>query len=275
MSREDAEVLLRDAGQADDADIDIALTALAFAARVRQEAGAPHYRRHLRDLADDVAAVAAPEGDLAAQIAALQQVLITAHGYDGDRTTYDDLRNADLAHVIDRKRGLPVALAILWLHAGRAQGWTLHGINFPAHFLLQIECGDASAFVDPFNGGRTLTAAELQQMLTAVAGAEAELAGTHLAPLSNRGILLRLQNNIKMRLLKSGNLADALTVLEGMLLLAPAKGGLWHEAGLIHAQAENLRAAQTCLINAMELAENRAARQRIAGELAAVRSKLN
>jgi len=275
MNREDAETLLRTAGQADDNDIDIALTALAFAARARSEAGAARYQRHLATLAQDVAAVAAPAGDLAAQIAALQHVLIATHGYQGDRTTYDDLRNADLAHVIERKRGLPVALAILWLHAARAQGWTVNGINFPAHFLLQMECGGAGVFIDPFNGGRMLTTAELQEMLKTMMGPEAELDAEHLAPLSNRGILLRLQNNIKIRLLKNGRLADALAVLEGMLLLAPGKPGLWREAGLIHAQAENLRAAQTCLKTAMELAESEAARQRIGVELAAVRGKLN
>ncbi len=275
MSRSDAETVLRAAGEADDDHIDIATTALAFAARSRTEAGDARYRRHLIVLAGDVAQLGAGASDLDAQVAALQRVLADAHGYDGDRATYDDLRNADLAHVIDRKRGLPVALAILWLHAARAQGWTLHGINFPAHFLLQLECAGERVFLDPFNGGRALGPAELDSMLKTMAGPEAALAVEHCAPLSNRGILLRLQNNIKMRLLKGNHLPEALTVLEGMLMLAPAQAGLWREAGLIHAQAENLRAAQTCLANAVELAEKGPTRQRIAAELATVRSKLN
>ena len=275
MSRSEAEAALRAAGKADDDKIDIAGTALAFATRGRAEAGDARYRRHLLLLAGDVAQVGAGASDIHAQVEALQRVLVDVHGYGGDRTTYDDLRNADLAHVIDRKCGLPVALAILWLHAARAQGWALHGINFPAHFLLQLECAGERVFLDPFNGGRTLDPAELESMLKAMTGAEAVLAGEHCTPMSNRGILLRLQNNIKMRLLKANSLAEALTVLEGMLMLAPDKAGLWREAGLIHAQAENLRAAQTCLANAVELAEKGPTRQRIAAELATVRSKLN
>jgi regulator of sirC expression with transglutaminase-like and TPR domain len=276
MTRADAERILREAGQSDDRDIDLARTALAFAARERDEAGAPRYRLHLAELARDLAERAGGHDlDAAAQLDALRRVLVDIHGYEGDRTTYDDIKNADLAHVIDRKRGLPVALAILWLHAARSAGWSMHGINFPGHFLLQLDAQGERVFVDPFNGGRLLSTGELDRMLKALLGSDAELAAEHTAALSNRGILLRLQNNIKVRLLKANDATAAVTVLEGMLMLAPTKAGLWREAGLIHSQMENLRAAQICLGNAVELAENPAARQRIAAELAAIRGKLN
>lgn len=281
MTRDEAERVLRAAGQADDRDIDLAKTALAFAARTRDEAGDPRYRIHLADLARDVLdcagtqQTAGPDLDAAAQLDALCRVMVDIHRYRGDRATYDDIRNADLAHVIDRKRGLPVALSILWLHAARSAGWTMHGINFPGHFLLRIEAGGEHAYVDPFNGGRLLSTGELEEMVKALGGSEAALTAEHTAPLSNRGILLRLQNNIKVRLLKANDPTGALVVLEGMLMVAPAKAGLWHEAGLIHGQMENLRAAQTCLGNAVDLAESPAARQRIAAELAAIRGRLN
>ncbi len=276
ITQDEAERLLREAGQADDGDIDLAATALAFAARERSEAGAQRYREHLAELSRDVLDRASGEElDAAARLDALRRVLVDIHGYRGDRVTYDDIRNADLAHVIDRKRGLPVALSILWLHAARSAGWTMYGINFPGHFLLQLEAGDERAFVDPFNGGQILGRSELGELVKALAGPEAELATQHTTTLSNRGILLRLQNNIKVRLLKANDPTGALVVLEGMLMVAPAKAALWREAGLIHSQIENLRAAQICLANAVDLAESPAARQRIAAELAAVRGKLN
>lgn len=281
ITHDEAERLLREAGQADDRDIDLAATALAFAARERSEAGEPRYREHLAELCRDVLERVSvqerggQELDAAARLDALRGVLVDIHGYRGDRATYDDIKNADLAHVIDRKRGLPVALSILWLHAARSAGWTMHGINFPGHFLLQIEAGGERAFVDPFNGGRILGPTDLNELVKALAGPEAELAAEHTTTLSNRGILLRLQNNIKIRLLKNNHPTGALVVLEGMLMVAPAKAALWREAGLIHSQIENLRAAQICLANAVDLAETPLARQRIAAELAAVRGKLN
>jgi regulator of sirC expression with transglutaminase-like and TPR domain len=275
----EAEALLRAAGQAEDAAIDLAPTALAFATLARPEAGDDRYREHLKVLAADVAAAAPPGGELSARIDALRAVLIGKHGYQGDRESYDDLRNADLAHVIDRRRGLPVALSILWLHAGRAQGWTMSGLNFPAHFLLRINSdtpgGLDRAIIDPFNEGRALNAAELRALLKNLAGTAAELAPEHQMPVSNRAILLRLQNNIKIRLLQQQAPSEALAVLERMLLIAPKDAGLWHEAGALQATLENLGAALASLRTAANLAADARTRQRIAAEIAALRGKLH
>lgn len=270
-----AEDVLRGAGRAPDTAIDLAPVALAFAVFDRPEAGAPRYADHLRQLADDLAGRVGREASLADRLAALRAVLVTAHGYDGDRETYDDLRNADISHVIDRRRGLPVTLAILWLHAGRARGWTMDGLNFPGHFLLRLDAPDGRAIIDPFNGGRALEPADLRTLLKGFAGERAELAPEHTQPLSNRAILLRLQNNIKIRLLNADAYDRALPVIERMLMVAPGDVALWHEAGLVHRRLENLRAAIGCLEKALALAEAPAARQRIAAEIAALKGKLN
>lgn len=275
MSPEAAEAVLRAAGAADDDAIDVAATALAFAVRRRSEAGDPRYLEHLAELARAVGAAARRETTPAAQLGVLRQVLVDGQGYHGDRDTYDDLRNADLAFVIDRRRGLPVALAILWLHAGRAQGWRLCGLNFPGHFLLQIETAGERLVFDPFNDGRTLGTAELRELIKAIGGPEATLEPDYYAPLSNRGTLLRLQNNIKARLLKEGDVTGAAFVMDGMLMLAPGAAALWREAGLLQVQQENLGAARRYLERAVELAESASARQRIAAELAAIRGRLN
>ena len=73
-------------------------------------------------------------GDLAARARALNEILLLKHGYSGDELTYDDLQNANLMRVVDRRKGLPVALGILYLHAARAQGWDCVGLGFPGPF---------------------------------------------------------------------------------------------------------------------------------------------
>ena len=62
---------------------------------------------------------------------ALARTFCERFDYRGDSETYDDTQNADLIRVIRRRRGLPVALGILYLHAARAQGWPAVGLNFP------------------------------------------------------------------------------------------------------------------------------------------------
>lgn len=276
MNLTEAEATLRAAGETADDRIDVARAALAFAIFERPEAGAARYENHLRILASDLATdVARQEDSLERRAAALRALLVEENGYDGDRESYDDLRNADLSQVIDRRRGLPVALAILWLHVGRSQGWVMAGLNFPGHFLIRLDAGGESLVLDPFNGGRTVGEAELRSLLKSFAGAHAELAPEHVAALSNRATLLRLQNNIKIRLLKAEEPARALPVIERMLLIAPGDAALWREAGLVHRKLESLRSAIRCLETAHGLAEAPAAKHRIAAEIAALRGTLN
>jgi regulator of sirC expression with transglutaminase-like and TPR domain len=135
--------------------------------------------------------------DIEARVGALIQVIADDLGYRGDELTYDDLQNANLMRVIDRRKGLPVALGILYIHAARAQGWQAHGLNFPAHFLIAVEIAGQRAILDPFRGQRIGGAGALRGLLKSMLGEDAELSPAHSATLPNRAVLLRLQNNIK------------------------------------------------------------------------------
>src|SRR3546814_19245031 len=84
--------------------------------------------------------------------------------------------------VIDRRKGLPVALGILYMHAARAQGWPAVGLNFPGHFLLRLERHGERAILDPFNEGRVHGATELLDLLKAMQGQDAELGPEHYQP---------------------------------------------------------------------------------------------
>jgi hypothetical protein len=84
--------------------------------------------------------------------------------------------------------------------------------------------------LDPFERGTRIDLARLQLMVKATLGADAELQPEHYAAMTNRGVLLRLQNNIKSRVRDSGNHQHAAQVLEGMLAIAPEIPDLWREA---------------------------------------------
>lgn len=272
----DPQALLRWYGRADDADIDLAEAALSLAALSRPEAVVAPYRAHLRTLAVDVTAAAKQEGlDLATRIHTLNAVLFGEYGYAGDSETYNDLRNADLMSVIDRRRGLPIALGILYIHAARAQGWTIEGINFPGHFLLRLRAGGSSAIVDPFNGGRLRGTDDLGQLIKTMEGEDAELRPEHCQPAGNRQMLLRLQNNIKLRLLRDDKLAEAAAVVERMLLIAPDEAGLWHEAGVLQGKIGNLRASIAALEKLATLSRDRDQHDLAKQLLAETRLRLN
>jgi len=222
--------------------------ALALASYDRPRVGLARYRLHRQTIARDVGRHSGAGGDLAARSQALNEIILLKYGYSGDELTYDDLQNANLMRVVDRRKGLPVALGILYLHAARAQGWDSVGLGFPGHFLVRLTEGAERLILDPFHGGRVCDAATLRELLKAMAGQEVELAPEHYAPVADRDVLLRLQNNLKSRLLQAGRHERALRTVETMLLLAPDLAELWQEAGLLHAQLGNMRAG----VNALE-----------------------
>src|ERR1700747_2172520 len=224
---------LRELAASPSPTLPIGEAALALASFERPRVGLARYRQHLATIARDVGRHRGAGGDLAARVHALNEIILLKYGYSGDALTYDDLQNANLMRVIDRRKGLPVALGILYLHAGRAQGWEIVGLAFPGHFLLRLEGRDGSCILDPFHEGAVKSAAELRALLKSIAGAERELSATDYVAVSDCDVLLRLQNNIKLRLLEAGGREAALAVIESLLAMAPDRAEFWREQGTL------------------------------------------
>jgi regulator of sirC expression with transglutaminase-like and TPR domain len=205
----------------------------------------------------------------------LAAVIHGASRYAGDTEQYDDLANANLIRVIERRRGLPVALGILWLHAAEAAGWSAHGVDFPGHFLLAVEGGRGQALVDVFAGGAGLAAPDLRALIKRIEGDRAELRPGLLRLMDKRAVLLRLQNNIKLRRLRAGDLAGALSCTEDMLRLAPDQALLWREAGLMNQRLDRIGAALGCLDRSLAIEPEGEAARRIRAVVEELRHRLN
>ncbi|MDA8250893.1 MAG: transglutaminase-like domain-containing protein [Rhodospirillales bacterium] len=236
-------------GALPDAEIDIAGAALQLARIDAPEADWLAAEAHLSSVAREAAALAAVVAaeDGPTQAAALAGLLAGQFGYAGDTETYDALANANLIRVIERRRGLPVALGVLWLHAARAAGWEAHGVDFPGHFLVALAGGPAATVIDPFGGGTMLDARALRALLRRREGAAAELRPGLLAPAGARAVLLRLQNNIRLRRHQGGDVAGALASALDMLRMAPLEPALWWDTAMLHAELGQTGAALRCL----------------------------
>ena len=135
---------------------------------------------------------------------ALNEIILLKYGYSGDELTYDDLQNANLMRVIDRRKGLA---------GGRSESCSSTppaprvgrrpGSPFPAIFWSVLSDGPERLILDPFHSGQICGAAELRELLKAVVGADSELSPDYYAPVSDRDVLLRLQNNLKSRLIQA------------------------------------------------------------------------
>jgi regulator of sirC expression with transglutaminase-like and TPR domain len=264
-------------GALPDSEIDIADAALQLA-----RVDAPHAdwraaREHLSDVARAAVAISADItlDDLPAQAAALAALMHGEYGYHGDVETYDDLDNANLIRVIERRRGLPVALGILWLHAARAAGWEAHGVDFPGHFLIGLDGGRRQMVLDVFNGGMPLDSRDLRRLVKRIEGAKADLRPGLLVPVGARSVLLRLQNNIKRRRLEALDLAGAVACAEDMLRIAPDEAHLWRETALLYQRLEQVAAALRCYDRFLELVPGGEAAERARAAMDELRSRLN
>jgi regulator of sirC expression with transglutaminase-like and TPR domain len=208
----------------------------------------------------------------------LAEIVARSYAYRGDSDTYDDLQNADLVRVIERRKGLPVALSILYLHVARAQGWDAEGLAFPAHFLIRVGIDGARHVVDPFHDGVVRDAAQLRLLLRQVLGPDAELHPQHFDPVSDRDVLLRLENNVRLRLVKREDWAGAAQSLERMLAIAPDRPELLFEAGQLNARLDKRRAAIAAFERFLDIESNTgdaALRQRASALLQELRRGLN
>lgn len=267
-------------GQLPDGEIDLADAAIQLARVDAPQADWHAAQAHLSALARDAVEMAAEIqlGDIAGQLRVLATLMVARHRYGGDVDTYDDPRNANLIRVIERRRGLPVALGILWLHAARAAGWEAEGIDFPGHFLIALPVEDpphgSKVLLDPFAGGTSVDTRGLKRLLRVAEGPLAEPRPELLDPMSNRAMLLRLQNNILLRRMAGGDTLSALAACEDMLRIAPEVAGLWREAGLLNRQLERPAAAVDCLERFLRLAPPGDAADRARLAIAELRAQL-
>ncbi|WP_037299535.1 SirB1 family protein [Rubritepida flocculans] len=276
----EARAALEAAGQLPDAELDIAAVALQFARIDAPEADWRAAAAELSLIAREAVALAvadpaADAGEAERRRAALAGLLHEHMGFSGDRERYDDLNNANLIRVLERRKGLPVALGILWLHAAEAAGWEAQGVDFPGHFLIGLAHARGLLLVDVFGGGAPLGAPELRALIKRVEGPRAELRPGLVAPMTKRAVLLRLQNNIKLRRLRAGDIEGALACAQDMLRLAPDHAGLWREAGLMLQRLDRIAAALQSLDRALALEPEGEGAARLRGLMEELRNRLN
>jgi len=273
----DPRAALEAIGQLPDAEIDIADAALQLARVDAPDADWQAARARLSELARDAVAAAAdvPRDDLSARAGVLAGLIAGRHGYAGDSASYDDPANANLIRVTERKLGLPVSLGILWLHAARAAGWAAHGVDFPGHFLIALQGKTEKVMLDVFDGGTPLDAKDLRALIKRVEGQKAELRPSALQPMGTREVLLRLQNNIKIRRLRDNQLAEALACAEDMLRIAPDYAALWRETALINQRLDQVAAALRCFERFLKLVPQGEAASRARAAMDELRTRLN
>jgi regulator of sirC expression with transglutaminase-like and TPR domain len=191
------------------------------------------------------------EGGAEERVVALNQFLFGDLGFTGNTREYYDPRNSYLNEVIDRRTGIPITLAILYMEVGRRIGLPLAGVSFPGHFLVRLKLRGGTLVLDPFSDGAPLSERELRERLQRVIpeGATDEVPVAELPldqflePATNRQILARMLRNLKGIYRDAGKPERMLDVLNRMLVVAPDASGELRDRGFVYHKLECYRAA--------------------------------
>jgi regulator of sirC expression with transglutaminase-like and TPR domain len=204
---------------------------------------------------DSVAAIAESSvrsaGTELARVEALNRSIFIEQRFTGNREDYYDPRNSWLSEVIDRRLGIPISLAIVYIAVARRLGFDVRGVSFPGHFLVK-HVGGVEIVVDPFSG-QVLDHAACARRLDEVAGSNAVFRpAIHLRAASRREILVRLLSNLKHIWLNAEDLDRALACCDRILLLIPDAPDALRDRGLVYEALECHAAAladfERCLL---------------------------
>ena len=250
-SRADAERLLAEVGRAPDDQFPLFKAAVACAihddedrstdqAFAVMEEAVSRLRWRLETQAAEDALAGALSGD----------VRLAGEVFD-----YDGIENADILSVCERRRGMPVALGLMHLAAARACGVPLAGVDFPGHFMLRLETDEGPIALDPFVGARVVMPSELvrRALHTGLPPQAADRLDELMRPISDRRVLIRLQNNILVRARATGDHLRAERASLRWALLDPNDHRPWLDVAAAREAQGRLNGAVEALAQAQEL----------------------
>jgi regulator of sirC expression with transglutaminase-like and TPR domain len=188
------------------------------------------------------------EGPRGNALRAFNEYLYDEQGFSGNRERYDDPRNSFINEVLDRRTGIPISLAVVYLEVARRAGLRVEGVNFPGHFLLRAPAGLGRGgadfvIVDPFHGGAQLSEYDCRQLLRQHVGDEAAFDAALLAPATRHDIVVRMLVNLKRLYVGMRSFPQARFISSLLLGIDPSAISELRDRGLLAYHLQDFPAA--------------------------------
>jgi regulator of sirC expression with transglutaminase-like and TPR domain len=139
---------------------------------------------------------------------AVASVLGRRHGFAGDREQYDDPANSMLDLVLERRRGLPILLSVVYVEVARRAGIALAGVGLPGHYVVGRLEPPPPVLLDPFAGGVQVEDVPPPE---------------HVRPWGAHETVLRMLNNLVASFVRRNDIGRAIRAAE-MRLELPLAG---------------------------------------------------
>lgn len=189
-------------------------------------------------------------------------------GFGGNVNDYYLVDNSYIHLVLERRRGIPISLAVIWLEVARNLGLRAEGVPFPAHFLVQAHVGQGRVVVDPFTG-ESLSSEQLRDRLDELSlmppnqsPRDAPLL-PYLKPASSRQILARMLGNLQAIHRSREDWPRLVAVQDRLITLLPQAWAEYRNRGLALAELGQDKRAKADLAIYLEQVDHANDRQSV------------
>jgi len=198
-----------------------------------------------------------------------QRYLFGELGFHGNEDDFFDPRNSCLDQVLERRVGIPITLSVMYMEVARRLAMPVFGISLPRHFVIQFDDGNYSTYIDPFNGGRPITAEEC----FALAGAKVA-DPVLLRRATKKEIAIRMLQNLRGVYLRRKDWARAVDTLDLLLVGVPGLSAWYKQRGLLELELKRFQAARRDLEKYLALEPEAADRPEILKQMQAIHTWL-
>jgi regulator of sirC expression with transglutaminase-like and TPR domain len=130
----------------------------------------------------------------------INEYLFNVQKFKPNTEDYYNPINSYLNIVIERKRGIPITLCILYMRVARSVNFKMYPVNFPGHFLIKhiLEDNSGEIIVDPFNGGRIMDDYSLKALIEQTYPQQSvPLTHALVEKATAAQVVIRMLNNVK------------------------------------------------------------------------------
>lgn len=198
-----------------------------------------------------------------------QRYLFGELGFHGNEQDFFDPRNSCLNQVLERRTGIPITLSVMYMEVARRLAMPVFGIGLPRHFVIQFDDGRYATYIDPYNGGRTISIRECFEL----AGAKVP-DPILLKRASKKQIVMRMLQNLRGVYLRRKDWVRAVATLDQLLIGAPELSALHKQRGLLLIGMKKFQAARQDLERYLALEPEAPDREEIRKQLQAIHAWL-
>ncbi len=164
------------------------------------------------------------------QVKIFNRIFFGMHGFRGDTQNYHTPAHSYINNVIERKKGNPLSLCVLYSIIAQSLDLPIYGVNLPNHFILAYMDDRHSSlhlqkednygvlfYINAFAKGSIFDANEIKSFLQ---GIHLQPDRSHFEPCSNSAILKRMLTNLIYAFQQAGS-AQKVSELQELRSLIP------------------------------------------------------